>query len=85
MNFAGRVRVIPTGGIVSRPKAKTPSGSIGADEVLILFTAATDYHGFAGRNTPDPVRASQQDLAKAAAKSWAALREAPRGRLPAPV
>ena len=75
MNFAGRVRVIPTGGKLTSDSGKTLRVDK-ADEVLILFSAATDFKGFAGRNTADPGLASQQDLDKAAGKSWAQLRAA---------
>ena len=47
-----------------------------ADEVLLLISAATDYMGFAGRKTADPLRASQADMERAAAKTYAGLREA---------
>jgi alpha-L-fucosidase 2 len=47
-----------------------------ADAVLLLLTAATDYHGFGGRNLADPVAAATEDLKKASAKSFEALREA---------
>ncbi|MFO1500319.1 MAG: glycoside hydrolase family 95 protein, partial [Verrucomicrobiota bacterium] len=51
----------------------------GADEVILLLTAATDYAGFAGRHTSDAVRASLDDMTKAAAQSWTELRRAHLG------
>jgi alpha-L-fucosidase 2 len=44
-----------------------------ADEVILLITAATDYQGFAGRQTKDPLAASLADLNRAARKSYGAL------------
>ena len=42
-----------------------------ADEVVLLVTAATDYLGFAGRRSKDPLAAAAVDLAKAGAKPYA--------------
>ena len=44
--------------------------------VGLLVAAATDYQGFAGRNTPDPVAATADDIARATGKTLAQLRSA---------
>ena len=75
MRFAGRVRVVARGGSLSNDN-QTTLRLAGANEALILFTAATDYRGFAGRNTANPVLASREDMEQAARKPWAQLREA---------
>ena len=76
MRYAARLRVINRRGEVS---ATGQAVSVrGADEVILLWTAATDYMGFAGRRTADPLAASARDLAKAAARSYAALLTAHR-------
>lgn len=69
-----RLRVLTHGGTV-KPAGETLRVS-GADEVILLLTAATDYRGFAGRQLSDPVTASRSDLDKAAAKSFDELRVA---------
>ncbi len=74
MKYAARLKAINRGGTV---EATDQSLSVrGADEVILLITAATDYMGFAGRRTPDPVVASAQDMKRAAAKSYGALKAA---------
>jgi alpha-L-fucosidase 2 len=75
MRFAGRVRVVARGGVLSNDSQNALTLA-GANEALILFTAATDYSGFAGRNTVNPVQASREDMDKAVRKPWAQLREA---------
>lgn len=71
VRHATRVRVLPVGGTV------TSEGNTlhvqGADEVLLLLTAATDFDGFAGRHTHDPSAASAADLSAAAHLSYAEL------------
>ncbi len=47
-----------------------------ADEVELLFAAATDYQGFAGRQLSDPVRATSGDLDLAAKRTFDELRAA---------
>ncbi len=74
MRYAARLRAIVTGGSVG-------PGDDGlhvedADEVVLLITAATDYQGFAGRHTADPAAATLEDVERAAAKPWRALRAA---------
>jgi alpha-L-fucosidase 2 len=74
MRFAARLRTVARNGRI------TSDGSAvrveGADEVLIFITAATDYQGFAGRRTPDPLAASAADLSRATSTSFKALLEA---------
>ena len=74
MKFAGRLRAIANGGRVSIANGNLRVHA--ANEVLLLLTAATDYRGFAGRQTSDPVQASLDDMEKASRKSWSALRQA---------
>lgn len=72
MQFAARLRVLAKGGTVA-----AEDGSLrvaGADQVVLLITAATDYSGFAGRHTPDPLATSGDDLERAAQRSWRSLR-----------
>jgi alpha-L-fucosidase 2 len=73
MKYAGRLRAIAKGGSVSTG-SNNALRITGADEVLLLFTAATDYRGFAGRNALDPLQASLNDMERAAGKSWTDLR-----------
>jgi alpha-L-fucosidase 2 len=74
MRYAACVRILNQGGSVSS------EGSVlhvrQADEVILLISAATDYQGFAGRQTKDPLAASLQDLDNAAKNSFRALRKA---------
>jgi alpha-L-fucosidase 2 len=70
MKYAAHLRVVNRGGTAS-----TEGRSVrvkGADEVLLFVTAATDYMGFAGRRTPDPLAASARDM-KRAVKSYSQL------------
>jgi len=46
-----------------------------ASEVTLLISAATDYLGFAGRKTSDPVGASKNDIDKATPKAFTQLRQ----------
>lgn len=71
MKFAARARVLHSGGSVQADGASLRVD--GADEAILLVTAATDYMGFAGRRTADPARAAAEDLAKAAGKNYKAL------------
>lgn len=71
MKYAARLRVQHRGGSVS---AEGKALSVkGADEVLLRVTAATDYMGFAGRRTADPLAASALDMGRAASKSYQQL------------
>ena len=76
MKYAARLRLINQNGEVSSTDRGLRVSR--ADEVILLWTAATDYMGFAGRRTPDPLAASARDMAKAAARSYAALLTAHR-------
>ena len=74
VSYAARLRALPRGGSV-----RTAGDTLeveGADEVVLLVTAATDYRGFAGRQLNDPVAATRLDLDRAAAKSFDHLRAA---------
>jgi alpha-L-fucosidase 2 len=72
MKFVARLRAIPQWwqGVGRGRHAAVDS----ADEVVLLVAAATDYQGFAGRNT-DPIKATD-DIARASAKSYEQLRSA---------
>jgi alpha-L-fucosidase 2 len=74
VRYAARIRVVNKGGSVSA------QGNIlrvsKADEVVLFIAAATDYHGFAGRQLDDPVAATLIDLDKAAENSYKSLRKA---------
>lgn len=67
VTHATRVRIVTKNGSV------TAEGNTlrvkGADEVRIYLAVATDYQGFAGRRTTDPLAATQQDLQKAMVQS----------------
>ncbi|NOS68575.1 MAG: glycoside hydrolase family 95 protein [Verrucomicrobia bacterium] len=69
-----RVRVVNRGGAV------TVEGTLlqvsNADEVLLLITAATDYQGFAGRQSKDPLAVTLKEINKAAKKSFAKMQTA---------
>src|SRR5260370_1204110 len=72
VRFSARLRGIPKGGSV-----RVEGGVLrvrGADEALLLLAAATDIRTFAGRRIADAQRAAAADLARAATKSYAALR-----------
>jgi alpha-L-fucosidase 2 len=65
---------------VTRVKVLTKGGSVqtvgnrlrvsDADEVTLLVAAGTNYMGFAGRRTADPLAATANDIAKALAKGF---------------
>jgi alpha-L-fucosidase 2 len=72
MQFVARLRALHTGGKVT---AKDDVLTIeAADEVVLLVAAATDYQGFAGRGTADPLQATSQDIARAQTKPYDQLR-----------
>jgi alpha-L-fucosidase 2 len=74
MKYAARLRGLNKGG-----DASVGGNSMrirNANEAVLLVTAATDYLGFAGRKTPDPLHASADDLDKGAIKTFAALKAA---------
>ena len=60
VRYAARVRVLNRGGEIS-VHGNVLSVS-NADEVILLIAAATDYQGFAGRQTKDPLAATLDDL-----------------------
>ncbi len=74
VSYAARLRAVARGGKVSIENNQLRIES--ADEVLLFFTAATDYRGFAGRQLSDAAAASQNDLDKASAQSFEALKAA---------
>jgi alpha-L-fucosidase 2 len=73
VRYVARVRVLNQGGQVS------VNGDVlrvnNADEVVLLISAGTDYQGFAGRQTKDPLAATLEDLNRAAKKSYETLRQ----------
>ena len=74
MQFVARLHALNTGGkVIVDGSALTIDA---ADEVVLLVAAATDYQGFAGRGTADPLQATRQDIAKAKTKPYAELRAA---------
>jgi alpha-L-fucosidase 2 len=74
VSYIARVRALARGGQVAAHDNILSVRS--ADEVTLLIAAATDYQGFAGRQTKDPVAATLDDLNKAAEKSYDSLRQA---------
>jgi len=74
MKYAARLRALHRGGQLKVEEKSLRVSN--ADEVLLLVTAATDYQGFAGRHTADPLAATTADLNKAAAKSYSTLKAA---------
>ncbi len=71
--YAAEVKVVATGGNVSRHGA----GGLhveSATAVTLLVSAATNYRGFAGRETSDPQRAAADDLARASRMGYGVLR-----------
>jgi alpha-L-fucosidase 2 len=74
IRYAARIRVLNQGGQVS-VHGNVLSVS-NANEVVLLIAAGTDYQGFAGRQTKDPLAATRDDLTRAAKKSYEALRKA---------
>ena len=72
MKFVARLHALNTGGTVNT--ANDTLTVEGANEVVLLVAAATNYQGFAGRNTADPLQATSDDIAKAKAKPYDKLR-----------
>jgi alpha-L-fucosidase 2 len=74
IRYVARLRVLNRGGkVLVQQNVLTVSG---ADEVILLIAAGTDYQGFAGRETKDPLAATRQDLDLAEKKSYATLASA---------
>ena len=74
VRYVARVRVLPHGGKVFVHENILSVRR--ADDVVLLIAAGTDYQGYAGRQTKDPWPATQEDLNRAAKKSYAPLRQA---------
>ena len=74
VRFAALVRALTRGGTVRTDAERLEVR--GADEVTLFVTAATDIHTFAGRRSDDPEKMAADDLARAAAKPYAVLRNA---------
>jgi alpha-L-fucosidase 2 len=73
-SYVARVRVLARGGEVF--VHENVLSVTKADEVTLLIAAATDYQGFAGRQTKEPLAATSDDLNKSAKKSYESLRQA---------
>ena len=69
-----RVRAIPHGGTVTVEGGKLRVEA--ADGVLLLVAAATNYQGFSGRGTADPLQATKDDITKVSNKTYADMRAA---------
>jgi len=74
LTFVARLRALCSGGKVT-VKGNTLHVE-GADSATLFVAAATDYQGFAGRNTPDPLKATDDDIRKSIKKSYEELRAA---------
>ena len=66
VTYATRLRVLATGRKRDCPQTNRLLVG-GADEVILLVSAATDFRGFAGRQLTDPLLVSKSDLDKATA------------------
>lgn len=71
MKYALRLRALNRGGEVSVSERTLHVRH--ANEVVLLLSAATNYVGFAGRETPDPIAASLLDIEKAVSKDFTRL------------
>ena len=74
VRYAARIRVLNRGGKVSVNDNVLSVSN--ANEVVLLIAAGTDYQGFGGRQTKDPLMATLNDLNLAGKKSYKSLREA---------
>ena len=76
MRFAGRLHARSKGGKITAESDQLRIA--GADEVLLVFTAATDYNLALLDSDPslEPAAVAESILAKARAKDWPALRAA---------
>jgi alpha-L-fucosidase 2 len=72
MKFVARLRAIPKGGSMTIKGNEIIIDS--ADEVLLIVSAGTNYIGFAGRRTPDPLVATNDDITKAIGKPYDQLK-----------
>jgi alpha-L-fucosidase 2 len=71
LKYVARVRVLNHGGKVSASENSLQVA--GADEALLLISAATDFRGFAGRQLDDPQSATADDINRASKKSFRKL------------
>jgi alpha-L-fucosidase 2 len=71
MKYAARVQVLNRGGQATVEEKRVRIRN--ADEALLLVTAATDYMGFAGRRTADPIAAAADDMGRAMRKGYGAI------------
>lgn len=62
LKYSARVRVLQKGGRLAAEGDRLQVS--GADEVLLLVAGATDYRGFAGRQSPDASAATAADLSR---------------------
>ena len=60
VRYVARIRVLNRGGKVSVNENVLSVSN--ANEVVLLIAAGTDYQGFAGRQTKDPLAATLDDL-----------------------
>ncbi|MCX6956111.1 MAG: glycoside hydrolase family 95 protein [Verrucomicrobia bacterium] len=74
VRYAARLRALMPSGDLS--STATTLQIRDATQVVLLLTAITDIHTFAGRRDDDPSAASQDDLTRAARKNFTALRAA---------
>ncbi len=73
VTYAARLQVVAKGGTVT---AESDALHVnGADEVVLLLAAATNYRGFGGRQLADPVGATAGDLQRVAERDYAALKQ----------
>jgi alpha-L-fucosidase 2 len=71
VKYAARLKVLNRGGKISSADGKISVS--GADEVLLLVTAATDYERFAKISNRDVAAAAEKDLKCAAKKNYSKL------------
>jgi len=71
VRYAAIARALLKGGYLQRKDGVLQIR--GADEVLLLVTALTDIRSFAGRRSDQPEAAAEEDLNRAAAKSYRQL------------
>jgi alpha-L-fucosidase 2 len=71
VKYACQVRALNLGGSVQSNEGVLEV--VGADEVLLFITAATNAQAFAGRNLSDEVAACAADMSASSAQTWDAL------------
>lgn len=74
VRYAALLRALPRGGTMG-----VHDGVLtitGADEVVLLVTAATDIHTFAGRRAADALATARADMASASRRTFGELRSA---------